>query len=104
MACIAWESLPRSLRNILREVEEDLGIDIGDARGDLRTWADRGVLLLNTVLTVRAGEAGSHRRRGWEGFTDAVLSTLAARPEPISSFVPLTPARSRWRRSAPTST
>lgn len=72
--------LPRSLANVLREVEADVG---GPARsGDLRPWARQGVLLLNTVLSVRAGAAGSHRRRGWEPLTEAVLRHLARRPRP----------------------
>jgi uracil-DNA glycosylase len=75
--------LPRSLRNIQVEIEEDVGVPADPACGDLSGWARQGVLLLNTVLSVRAGEAGSHRRRGWEGITDAVLETLAARPAPI---------------------
>ena len=76
-------SLPRSLRNIFREIEEDLGHPMPTDRGDLTAWARQGVLLLNAVLTVRAGEAGSHRRRGWEAITDAVLRAVAARPEPV---------------------
>lgn len=75
--------LPRSLGNIVREVEADLGVALPAGRGDLSAWARQGVLLLNTVLTVRAGEAGSHRRRGWEMFTDAILAHLDARPEPL---------------------
>ena len=73
-------ALPRSLGNIVREIEDDLGVALPPGRGDLGAWARQGVLLLNTVLTVRAGEAGSHRRCGWEAFTDAVLVHLAARP------------------------
>ena len=76
-------ALPRSLRNIQREIEEDVGIEAHPTRGDLSPWAAQGVLLLNTVLTVRAGEAGAHRRKGWETVTDAVLRHLAARPDPI---------------------
>ena len=74
-------SLPRSLRNVFREIEDDLGLSMPAERGDLTGWARQGVLLLNAVLTVRAGEAGSHRRRGWEAFTDAVLEHLAGREE-----------------------
>ena len=76
-------ALPRSLANVYREIERDLGVSMSDRSGDLRAWAGQGVLLLNAVLTVRAGEAGSHRRRGWEAFTDAVLASLAAREQPI---------------------
>ena len=76
-------ALPRSLGHIFRELEADLGAALPAGRGDLTAWARQGVLLLNTVLTVRAGEAGSHRRKGWEVFTDAVLAHLDARPEPL---------------------
>jgi uracil-DNA glycosylase len=70
---------PPSLRNLLRELHDDIGVPIPD-HGTLVPWARRGVLLLNTVLTVRDGEAGSHAGRGWERFTDAVLRRVAARP------------------------
>ncbi len=74
---------PASLRNILREVAEE-GLGATDSgRSDLVPWARQGVLLLNTVLTVRAGEAGSHRRRGWERLTGATLDLLAARDRGI---------------------
>jgi uracil-DNA glycosylase len=74
---------PASLRNILLEVAaEDLGAT-DSGRSDLGAWARQGVLLLNTVLTVRAGEAGAHRRRGWELLTRATLELLAARPDRI---------------------
>lgn len=77
-------ALPRSLRNILMEIESELGVTASpDGGGDLTAWANQGVLLLNTVLTVRAGEAGSHRRRGWEAVTDAVLTHLADQSRPI---------------------
>ncbi len=74
-------ALPRSLRNIFAEVEEDTGATMTGS-GDLTPWARQGVLLLNAVLTVRAGEAGSHRRRGWEAVTDAVIAHLAASDQP----------------------
>lgn len=67
---------PPSLRNVLAEVEADTGI-ARPAHGDLRAWADQGVLLLNTSLTVRAHEAGSHSGRGWERLTDAALRALS---------------------------
>jgi len=73
-------ALPRSLGNVLREVEEDLDTTLSGRHGDLTAWARQGVLLLNTVLTVRAGAAGSHRRRGWEAVTDAVLRHVDALP------------------------
>lgn len=71
---------PPSLRNILRELRDDTGIDRG---GDLSGWTREGVLLLNRVLTVRGGEAGSHAGRGWETFTDAVIAELDAQPRRI---------------------
>lgn len=66
--------LPPSLRNIFKEMQSDLGA--APASGDLSHWAKQGVLLLNSVLTVRAHSAGSHRGRGWEEFTDAVLRAV----------------------------
>lgn len=75
------QRIPPSLRNIFRELEADLGVP-SPGHGDLRPWARRGVLLLNTVLTVRAGEANSHRKRGWEAFTDAVIEAISARHRP----------------------
>lgn len=72
---------PPSLRNIYKELEADLGI--APARhGSLEHWAAQGVLLLNAVLTVRSGAAASHQKRGWEGFTDAVIRVVAASPTP----------------------
>ncbi len=76
-------ALPRSLRNIFAEVERDLGHVMPTDRGDLAPWATQGVFLLNTVLTVRAGAAGSHRRRGWETITRAAVNVLTAREAPI---------------------
>ncbi|WP_069816952.1 uracil-DNA glycosylase [Streptomyces sp. TP-A0874] len=72
---------PPSLRNIYREMHEDLGHPVPD-NGYLMPWARQGVLLLNAVLTVRAGEANSHKGKGWEKFTDAVIGAVARRPEP----------------------
>ena len=68
---------PPSLRNVFRELKADLGIDAPD-HGCLEAWARQGVLLLNTVLTVRAGAANSHRGRGWEQFTAEALRCVAA--------------------------
>ncbi len=73
---------PPSLVNVFRELRDDLGLE-PPAHGCLEAWADRGVLLLNTVLTVREGEAGSHAGKGWERFTDAVIRALAACARPI---------------------
>ena len=75
--------VPGSLRNIFRELFDDLGIP-SSKNGTLTAWALQGVLLLNPVLTVRAGETGSHRGRGWERFTDTVLNVLSTRPESIA--------------------
>lgn len=67
--------VPPSLENIFREIERDLGIPRPD-HGCLTPWADRGVLLLNSVLTVEEGHAGAHQGKGWEGFTDAAIDAL----------------------------
>lgn len=67
--------VPPSLQNMFKEIESCLGIPRPD-HGCLTTWADRGVLLLNAVLTVEAGQAGSHQGKGWEGFTDAAIDAL----------------------------
>lgn len=74
--------LPASLRNIYKELEDDLGIP-PVAYGYLLPWANRGVLLLNAVLTVRSGQPASHAGKGWETFTDAALTAINARPEPV---------------------
>ena len=75
--------LPPSLRNIDRELFDDLGIPPA-AHGCLRTWAERGVFLLNSVLTVEAGKANSHRELGWQRFTDAVVAAIADLPQPVA--------------------
>ncbi len=67
--------VPPSLDNIFKEIQRDLGI-ARPAHGCLTAWADRGVLLLNSVLTVEEGRAGAHANRGWEGFTDAAVDVL----------------------------
>lgn len=67
--------LPRSLNNIYKELESDLGIE-PSKNGDLNHWALQGVLLLNSVLTVRSGQPDSHANKGWEQFTDAVIDQL----------------------------
>ncbi|MBF8964549.1 uracil-DNA glycosylase [Pontibacter sp. FD36] len=64
--------IPPSLVNIFKEIRSDLGKDL-PATGNLERWAEQGVLLLNATLTVRAGDAGSHQKKGWEEFTDAVV-------------------------------
>ena len=70
--------LPRSLNNIFKELQSDLGVEL-PASGDLSPWATQGVLLLNRVLTVHSGEAGSHRGIGWEQVTEQALRTLNGR-------------------------
>lgn len=74
---------PPSLINILRELHDDLGVAIPKNNGCLTPWAKQGVLLLNTVLTVRAGQPLSHRGKGWETFTDAIIRKLNDRPDPV---------------------
>ena len=74
-------AIPPSLRNIYREMESDLGIAPA-AHGHLRHWAEQGVLLLNTTLTVRQGSPTSHAGRGWERFTDAVIAVVNASAAP----------------------
>ena len=76
------QRLPPSLRNIVKELHADLDEEIPVTHGDLSEWAGQGVLLLNTVLTVRAHQANSHRGKGWESFTDSVISAVAARAQP----------------------
>jgi uracil-DNA glycosylase len=73
--------VPPSLRNVFKEIRADLECE-PQAHGDLSGWAAQGVLLLNAVLTVRAGEANSHKGKGWEKFTDAVIRAVADRPDP----------------------
>lgn len=74
--------LPPSLVNIYKELESDLGLPPSKS-GDLSCWARQGVLLLNTVLTVRRGEANSHRRMGWEQLTDRIISCVNEKKEPV---------------------
>ncbi len=73
---------PPSLNNIFTELHNDLGVPIPRS-GELTKWAQRGVLLLNTVLTVREGQSNSHRGKGWEQLTDAVIAKLSARERPM---------------------
>lgn len=75
--------LPPSLRNIYRELEDDLGLP-APGHGDLSAWARQGVLLLNTVLTVEQGRANSHSAWGWQDFTDAVIHATGMLPQPIA--------------------
>jgi len=73
---------PPSLQNIFKELKDDLGFPIPD-HGNLESWARQGVLLLNTVLTVREGQANSHQGKGWEVFTDTVIGHLSKREDPV---------------------
>ncbi|MBP1300100.1 uracil-DNA glycosylase [Curtobacterium sp. 1310] len=74
--------VPRSLANIYRELHDDLGVT-PPPHGDLRAWSEQGVLLLNRVLTVEAGAAGSHRGKGWEAVTDQAVRALVERGKPL---------------------
>ncbi|QKS11851.1 uracil-DNA glycosylase [Curtobacterium sp. Csp1] len=74
--------VPRSLANVYRELRDDLGVT-PPAHGDLRAWSEQGVLLLNRVLTVGSGAAGSHRGKGWEAVTDQAVRALVARGTPL---------------------
>ena len=75
--------LPPSLRNIFRELSADLGIEPPQT-GDLTGWAEQGVFLLNSVLTVEAGKANSHKDIGWQDFTDAVVASIAQLSQPVA--------------------
>lgn len=75
-------SHPPSLQNIFKEIKNDLGIPPPQS-GNLERWANQGVLLLNATLTVRANEAGSHQKQGWEQFTDAVIQTISDKKEHV---------------------
>ena len=75
--------IPPSLRNIYQEIYDDTGIDNRNACGELTPWTQQGVLLLNTVLTVRAGQPQSHQKQGWEIFTDHIIRMLNVREDPI---------------------
>ncbi|TKB75078.1 MAG: uracil-DNA glycosylase [Nitrospira sp.] len=78
----AVRPLPFSLRNIYRELHDDVGCKIPN-NGDLEPWAQQGVLMLNTVLTVRARQANSHQGRGWERFTDRIIELVAAKQQRV---------------------
>ncbi|MCR2826099.1 uracil-DNA glycosylase [Microbacterium sp. zg.Y909] len=78
--------IPRSLRNIYKELSDDLGIPPA-AHGDLSAWSDQGVMLLNRVLTVAPGAAGSHRGWGWEKVTEHAIRTLVQREQPLVAIL-----------------
>lgn len=86
--------IPPSLRNIYKELHDDIGCYIPD-NGYLKKWADEGVLLLNTVLTVRAHQAFSHKGKGWEYFTDAIISAVDKEDRPIVFLLWGKPAQSK---------
>lgn len=75
-------TIPPSLVNIYKELQSDLGLRM-PTTGYLKKWADQGVLMLNAVLTVRAGAAGSHQGKGWEKFTDRIIELLNEREQPV---------------------
>jgi uracil-DNA glycosylase len=78
--------IPRSLQNIYKELRDDLGIEPA-VHGDLSAWSERGVLLLNRVLTVQAGASGSHRGKGWEAVTEAAIRALVVRGGPLVAIL-----------------
>lgn len=75
-------ALPPSLKNIFKEIETDLGISYAE-NGNLERWAKQGVLLLNATLTVKAQNAGSHQKKGWEQFTDSIISLISEKKENV---------------------
>lgn len=86
---------PPSLVNIFQEIQSDLGKPVNRQESELTHWTEQGVLLLNTVLTVRKGQAFSHRNHGWENFTDRVIRLLNERKEPVIFILWGTPARQK---------
>lgn len=88
------KDLPPSLQNIYKELHDDIGCTIPN-HGYLEKWAKQGVLLLNTVLTVRAHQANSHQGKGWEQFTDAIISAVNAQDRPIVYMLWGRPAQSK---------
>ncbi len=88
------KEIPPSLKNIYKELKEDLGCTIPN-NGYLKKWADQGVLLLNTVLTVRAHQPNSHQGRGWEKFTNAVIQAVNEQDRPIVYLLWGKPAQSK---------
>ncbi len=86
--------IPPSLVNIYKELHDDLGCNIPN-NGYLEKWAKQGVLLLNTVLTVRAHQANSHKNRGWENFTDAVIQAVNEKDDPVVFMLWGSPAQKK---------
>jgi uracil-DNA glycosylase len=95
--------LPPSLRNIYRELEADLGLP-APKTGDLSPWAGQGVLLLNTVLTVAAGRANSHKSLGWQAFTGELLAAVARLPQPVAFVLWGEPAKRAYHQATDGST
>ena len=89
--------VPPSLVNIFREIKDDLEKPV-PAHGNLQHWAEQGVLMLNATLTVRAGQAGSHQRKGWGKFTDAVISILSEERENLVFLLWGTPAQKKGKK------
>ena len=88
------QDIPPSLQNIYKELNDDLGCYIPN-NGFLKKWAEQGVLLLNTVLTVRAHQANSHKNHGWELFTDAIINAVNKQDRPIVYFLWGSPAQKK---------
>lgn len=88
------KEIPPSLQNIYKELQDDIGCVIPN-NGYLKKWADQGVLMLNTVLTVRAHQANSHQGKGWEQFTDAILSAVNKQDRPVVYLLWGRPAQSK---------
>lgn len=91
---VSQPKIPPSLQNIYKELKDDLGCYIPN-NGYLEKWAKQGVLMLNTVLTVRAGAANSHKGRGWEEFTDAIIRAVNAQDRPIVYMLWGSPAQKK---------
>ncbi len=91
--------LPPSLRNIYKELEVDLGVP-APASGDLSRWAAQGILLLNTVLTVAAGRADSHKNLGWQRFTREVIAAVSRLPQPVAFVLWGAPAQKAFYQAA----
>lgn len=85
--------IPPSLRNIYLAIKNDYPDFITPPHGNLSSWAEQGVLLLNTVLTVREGQAGSHHHRGWEQFTDRIIQTISDKKEKVIFLLWGSPAK-----------
>ena len=87
--------IPPSLRNIYQELQQDINGFAPPSHGDLSHWATQGILLLNTVLTVRKGEANSHRKKGWETFTDRVIQLISEHCEGVVFLLWGSPAQKK---------